>query len=168
MSRIIRYCPECGHKKFEFDGFKVYHCASCGFEFFFNTATAVSAIIVDNDRLLAATRARDPGKGLLDLPGGFVDPGESLEIALQRELVEELSIRPLALSYLTSATNFYHYKAVDYTTCDCFFLADFDSFDGLNAGDDVSALQWIQLSELNLADFAFDSVKRAIKHFLNV
>lgn len=127
----------------------------------------MSAIIIHNDRLLTATRAREPGKGLLDLPGGFVDPGESLEIALQRELLEELSISPVALSYLTSASNLYRYKAVDYTTCDCFFVAGFDSFDGLNAGDDVSALAWVQLSELDLTDFAFDSVRQAIKHFLH-
>ena len=166
MSRIIRYCPQCGHKKFEFDGFKVHYCKHCDFEFFLNAATAVSAIIIDNDCLLVATRGREPGKGLLDLPGGFVDPGESLEVALKRELTEELSIRPVALSYLTSATNLYHYKAVDYTTCDCFFMADFDHFDGLDAGDDVDALAWIPLSELDLADFVFDSVKQAIRHFL--
>ena len=42
------------------------------------------------DEVLVAVRARNPGKGLLDLPGGFVDPGESLEVALYRELQEEL------------------------------------------------------------------------------
>ena len=85
------HCPKCGSLSFDFDGEKVYNCNKCQYQFFFNAASAVGAIIINEGRLLTGVRALDPAKGLLDLPGGFVDPGESLEEALLREL-QELSL----------------------------------------------------------------------------
>lgn len=50
-------------------------------------AAAVAGLIFnEKGQLLLTIRAKDPGKGLLDLPGGFVDMGENADQALRREI----------------------------------------------------------------------------------
>lgn len=54
---------------------------------------AVGAVIFDAEgRLLLVQRARPPSKGLWSLPGGRVEPGESLSTALVREIREETGL----------------------------------------------------------------------------
>jgi ADP-ribose pyrophosphatase YjhB (NUDIX family) len=53
---------------------------------------AVSAAIFRDGRILLVRRARSPGKGLYSLPGGRVEFGESLHMALHREVAEETAL----------------------------------------------------------------------------
>jgi ADP-ribose pyrophosphatase YjhB (NUDIX family) len=61
---------------------------------------AVSAAIIRDGRVLIVRRARVPANGLYTLPGGVVEPGESLLDAVRREVMEEtaLTIEPVALA----------------------------------------------------------------------
>ena len=54
---------------------------------------AVSAAIFRNNKVLLVRRARSPGKGIYSLPGGRVEFGETLHIALHREVAEETSLK---------------------------------------------------------------------------
>jgi ADP-ribose pyrophosphatase YjhB (NUDIX family) len=54
---------------------------------------AVSASVFRDGRILLVRRARAPGLGLWSLPGGRVEFGESLEIALRREVMEETGLQ---------------------------------------------------------------------------
>lgn len=60
---------------------------------------AVSAAILREDKILIVRRKNPPAKGLWTLPGGVVEPGETLMQAAVREVLEETSIacEPLAL-----------------------------------------------------------------------
>jgi ADP-ribose pyrophosphatase YjhB (NUDIX family) len=61
---------------------------------------AVSAAIVRGGKVLVVRRARPPADGLLSLPGGVVEAGETLAQAVAREVREEtaLAIKPVALA----------------------------------------------------------------------
>jgi 8-oxo-dGTP diphosphatase len=53
----------------------------------------VSAAIFRDGKVLLVRRARSPSKGVYSLPGGRVEFGESLHVALHREVAEETALR---------------------------------------------------------------------------
>lgn len=112
-----------------------------------------------------ATRGREPARGRLDLPGGFVDPGESLEQAVHREIKEELGLNLPAVAYLGSEANQYLYANVLYDTTDAFFEVRFDRKPTVTAMDDVAAVSWHSLAELKINDLAFDSQKKVLRRY---
>ncbi|KFN17556.1 NUDIX hydrolase [Aeromonas bestiarum] len=157
------YCPRCGVKSLQKRSEKEFACG-CGFHFFQNVASAVMVALCWQDEVLVAVRGRDPGKGLLDLPGGFVDPGESLEEALVRELKEELGLDLTEETpcYLGSFANVYPYDDVVYHTCDTVFLLELVQKPAVVAADDVAACEWRKLAGISPTEFAFRSTGAAI------
>ena len=53
---------------------------------------AVGAAIVDRGRLLLVKRAQDPNKGLWAIPGGKIHWGETMHVAVEREIREETGL----------------------------------------------------------------------------
>lgn len=99
----FKYCPKCGSEHFEENNFKSKKCRDCGFIYYFNSCSSTIALIVnDKHELLVATRAHEPSKGTLDLPGGFVDMDETGEEAVRREVKEETNLVVEETKYLFS------------------------------------------------------------------
>ena len=61
---------------------------------------AVSGAIIRQDKVLIVRRAKPSFNGLYTLPGGVVEPGETLDAALRREVMEEIAlpIEPVAFA----------------------------------------------------------------------
>jgi len=53
---------------------------------------AVDAIVINADKILLIRRGKEPWKGMLAFPGGFVEQGEDPEVAVIRELKEECGL----------------------------------------------------------------------------
>jgi len=117
----FKYCPNCTSDIIMVHDTNAVRCGACGYTYFHNAAAAVAGLVETDKGLLFIRRASEPGLGLLDLPGGFVDHGESLEQALIRELREEIGVGVIDLRYLASFPNIYVYKDVTYHTTDVFF-----------------------------------------------
>ena len=79
MTGPFRFCPSCGRAGGEWHGGREFRCPACGFRFFQNVAAACGVLVSHQSRILFVERAKEPAKGLLGLPGGFVDPGEGVE-----------------------------------------------------------------------------------------
>jgi ADP-ribose pyrophosphatase YjhB (NUDIX family) len=173
---MFRYCPSCASEKIRFESNKVFRCPNCGFTYYHNNAAASGCIIRGGAGLLFLVRGKDPGKGKLDLPGGFVDAGEGLLEGLRRECIEELSWDPGPLEhgkaeFLASFPNTYPYKGISYSTCDIFFVINAPELcegDLKPQPEEVAALRFIQVPDIRLDDLAFESTKRAVKAYVQV
>ena len=161
----FNYCPSCGSDNITFKGEKKFSCGSCSFTFYHNVAAAVAAILEYDKKIILIRRAKDPGKGKLDLPGGFVNPRESAEKALRREIKEELKITVGKLKYLESYPNIYKYEGVIYYTCDLFFYSKINIFPTDFDQEEVKELISINPSDIPDDRIAFESVKAALSVF---
>lgn len=161
------FCPKCNKERFERLRGNEFRCQNCLFTYFHNVAAAVALIIRCENQILFTRRALDPAKGLLDLPGGFVDAGETLEQALERELYEELKLDISSPEYLFSFPNQYLYKDVNYDTCDTFFGLKYNQLPELTEEQkEISEVCWVDLEEFELGQIAFESTRKALTRYL--
>ncbi|MFV0328786.1 MAG: NUDIX hydrolase [Dysgonomonas sp.] len=160
----FKFCPKCGSEHFVENNFKSKKCENCGFVYYFNSSSSTIALIINEDKeLLVATRAHEPSKGTLDLPGGFVDLDETGEEAVIREVKEETHLDVLDVRYLFSIPNRYVYSGFEVHTLDLVYLCKVENTQNLQAEDDVAKLQFIKINELNPDLFGLLSVKEVIK-----
>jgi ADP-ribose pyrophosphatase YjhB (NUDIX family) len=163
--KIFNYCPACGSSDIVFEDNKKFNCRECAFTYFHNIAAAVGAILEYDKKIVLIKRAKDPGKSKLDLPGGFVDPSESAEEAVIREVKEELKIDIREPRYLGSYPNIYQYEDVQYHTCDLFFYCKIDALPTDFSKAEIEDLVVINPLEIPDDKIAFESVKMGLGIF---
>ncbi len=164
----MRFCPSCGADKVRWLTSKEFQCLQCGFTLFFNPVPAVAVLIECAGRLLFTLRALDPGKGMLDLPGGFVDPGETAEEAVRREIKEELDLTASDAHYLFTALNQYPFQGVTYQTLDLFFHIRLNTEPNLRPSHELSAVTWLRCGEVDWSRIAFQSIREGLQRFWNI
>ncbi len=165
----FKFCPICGSSRFEVNNFKSKKCRDCGFTYYANPCSATAAFIVnDNDEMLVVRRAKEPAKGTLDLPGGFVDMGETVEEGMRREIKEETGLEVQDIQYLFSSPNVYVYSGLGVHTLDMDYLVPVQGGRiPIQAADDAAEALWIPISEVNPAEFGLTSIRNAVIRFLH-
>jgi NAD+ diphosphatase len=98
-----RHCGACGAATLQRRAGHSTRCgnAECGLEHFPRTDAAVIVLVTDGERALIGRQAGWPPRRYSTL-AGFVEPGESLEDALRREVAEEAGVRVGECSYRSS------------------------------------------------------------------
>lgn len=161
------FCPVCGSKHFEVNSVKSKHCLDCGFTYYANPSAATAAFIVRDGRLLVARRGKEPARGTLDLPGGFVDMDETTEQGMAREIREETGMEVTDMSYLFSLPNLYRYSGMTIHTIDMFYRVSVEPDAQPVAGDDAAELKWVPLEQVRAEDFGLRSISEGVRLFLN-
>ena len=181
LQNDFKMCPMCGSRKIENHSNRKWICPDCGFDLYNNVAAAVGIVIYDkNQNVLFEVRAKEPRKGFIALPGGFIDFDESAEEAVERECQEEIGAQIKGVKYLWSAPNTYLYKNLEYKTCDLFYTAalsaEFDSIEefikSLKAEEsevvELKSYRVASLDDVEKLPLAFESARFTLKRFVEM
>ncbi len=88
----LAFCPRGGRPP-RIDFPRSISCDSCGYGAYYNPKPVACTIpVTDAGEVILLRRGFEPGAGLWTFPGGFVDLGESVEQAAERETMEELRL----------------------------------------------------------------------------
>jgi NAD+ diphosphatase len=99
--RTHGFCSACGAASDVTQGGWQRSCPVCGVQHFPRTDPVVIMLVTRGNSVLLG---RSPGwpEGMFSLLAGFVEPGETVEAAVRREVLEETGVRCGAVSYLAS------------------------------------------------------------------
>lgn len=166
-AEFFHHCPRCGQRVSPpADCF--FQCGACGFRLYFNPTVAVAVFIERADgRVLLIRRAKDPGRGRWAPPGGFIDMGETAEVAAVREVREEVGLELRELSFICSQPNQYPFAEVTYPVLDLFFRATADDGDAQGASEEVTSLGWVDPNSVSAEELAFPSMQQAWRVWRN-
>ena len=125
----------------------------CGRSWYRNSMPAVGAAIVKDGKALVTIRAREPEKGRLDLPGGFLEVGEHPAAGLVREVKEELGVEAEVVGdSVLQATHTYGEDG-DWVLAIGFRVRITGG--EITPADDVAGVRWVSLEEVDDLDFAW-------------
>ena len=99
--RRHRFCANCGHATDSVEAGYVRSCPNCGAQHHPRTDPVVITLVTDGDRVLLGRNANWPERRFSCL-AGFVEPGESLEEAVAREVGEEAGVTVSDVRYVSS------------------------------------------------------------------
>lgn len=128
-------------------------CPECGRSWYRNSSPSTGCAIVENGKVMVTVRAGEPEKGRVDVPGGFLEPGEHPVDALVREVREELDVEiddivgPLIMAV-------HNYGEGGPFVLALGFAARMVEGEPEPA-DDVASFLWVGASELDELDFAW-------------
>lgn len=113
------------------------------------TINVVAAIIKKNNQILIAQRLKGEFAGQWEFPGGKVEPGETYQQALKREIMEEMELSINVGDYLTTVQ--YDYSTF-HLTMECYMcsleneeihLHDHTAIRWISLSDDIKHINWV-------------------------
>ena len=118
-----------------------------------NPVPTVDVILQKGSKILMVRRVKDPFKGQLALPGGFINEGEAAEDAAKREAREEISleVEPIEILGVYSDPKRDPRKHVISVVFVGIITGGIE-----RAGDDAQEIEWVDLNKLGESRLAFD------------
>jgi NAD+ diphosphatase len=134
------FCPNCGARTALADAGYRRHCDACGADHFPRTDPVVIMLGIHGDACLVGRNKRFPGKFYSAL-AGFMEPGETIEEAVRRELMEEVSLKVGRVRYV--ATQPWPFPSSLMIGC----LAEAENRDFQPDGEEISDARWLSRDE---------------------
>jgi 8-oxo-dGTP diphosphatase len=161
VSARARHCLACGArlKAVTEEGRRRQRCPRCGWTFYDNPVPAAVALIRGPRGILLTRRGRPPYAGTWDLPGGFLEAGETPDRGLVRELREELGVR----GTLTRLLGFFpdQYGPGGFPVLAIVYAARLSG--PAKARSDVAEVRWFRADAIPWRDIAFPSMRQALR-----
>ena len=157
--RTNQFCSRCGTKTRQKPGERGKECPACGELFYPRISPAVIVLIKKGHEILLARSPNFP-PGMYSLVAGFVEPGESAEAAVAREVWEEVGIKIKNIRYFgTQAWPFPNSLMIGFT-------AEYDSEDIRPDGFEIEDAKWFSVEELPALPGKISISRKLIDHFL--
>ncbi|NDP41769.1 MAG: NAD(+) diphosphatase, partial [Aromatoleum sp.] len=113
--RTHRYCGRCGTPTRDRAGERAKECPACGYVAYPRISPAMMVLVTRGRELLLARAHRFPG-AMYSALAGFVEPGETIEDCVRREVREEVGIEVTGITYFASQSwAFPHSLMIAYT-----------------------------------------------------
>jgi len=100
-TKTSRFCSRCGHENVPVLSERAKKCPACGLVTYPRISPAIIVLIIRGEEILLARSPRFPA-GMHSVIAGFVEPGETLEHAVHREVREEVGIAVKNIRYFAS------------------------------------------------------------------
>jgi NAD+ diphosphatase len=157
--RTNQFCSRCGTKTMQKPGERGKECPSCGELFYPRISPAIIVLIRKGHEVLLARSPNFP-PGVYSLIAGFVEPGETAEAAVAREVWEEVGIKVKNITYFgTQAWPFPNSLMIGFT-------AEYDSGDLCPDGCEIEDTKWFSADELPFLPGKISISRKLIDHFL--
>jgi NADH pyrophosphatase NudC (nudix superfamily) len=168
INKAYKFCPLCkgqfSAKDISGDEHTRLVCPDCDYVYYSNPHPTVIAIIEKDDQLLLVKRKNDPHAGFWDLPGGFVESGQTLETALAAELEEEIGAKIKSSQYFASFVSEYPTQYMKRSIVGVVFKVEVIS-QNFEAKSDTTAVKYFPKN--NLPEIApLQDIQLAIKKLL--
>lgn len=159
----MQFCPECaGRLRLQYvarDQKERPVCQACGFILYNDPKVSACTIPLIDGRVVLARRAIEPALGAWVFPGGYMERGETVPEAAERETLEEVNLqvrvtRPVGIySYPTSVVVVivYHCEVVG---------------GQLGVGQETLEVATFALDEIPWEELAFSSTRDALRDFV--
>lgn len=155
-----QFCGKCGKPMQSDLQDTLKKCPSCGFTSFPRISPAVIMAVTDRDRILLG-RAPHFAKGVYSTLAGFVEPGETLEEAVRREVYEEVGLQVSNIRYMSSQPwPFPHSIMVG-------FMADYQSGEINIDQEELEDAQWFSVDNLPKIPSRITIARFLIDHFIH-
>lgn len=139
------------------------------------TFVTTDAVVVKNGHVLVVKRKFNPGKGLIAIPGGFVNQNESIQDSALRELKEETRIllpKETLTKHIVDSHVFDHpgrsLRGRTITHAYCIKLPDGGQLPQVKGDDDAERAMWIPIADLYIRENEFyEDHLHIISYFVN-
>lgn len=157
--RSHRFCGRCGEETVPQEGEFARRCPRCGLHHFPRVSPAVIVRIERGDEILLA-RSPHFAPGVYSTLAGFVEPGESMEQCVAREVFEEVGVRVRNIRYFGSQPwPFPHSLMVG-------FVADWESGDITPQPGEIEDAAWFTVETLPGLPSQFSIARRLIDEWV--
>jgi ADP-ribose pyrophosphatase YjhB (NUDIX family) len=160
----VQFCIQCGARLrvVTAEGRRRRRCRRCGWTFYGNPVPAAVGLIERRGRVLLTLRARPPYADTWDLPGGFLESGETAEAGLARELREELGMRLLGARLIATLPD--RYGPAGFPVLSLVYRVT-AAPGPIRPDDDVAEARWFPRGRLPFTRIAFPSMRQVLRRW---